>query len=98
RADGALVRRGGDWDQWDLDVERGPLGAARLIMAGEDHGAGNQLVPIRWWPTVSLTALALPATTTALALAAGFDGGWSVAAILGIAAAWVTVRAGWQCS
>jgi len=67
-------------------------------MAVEDHGAGNQLVRIRWWPTVSLTALALTATTTALALAAGFDGGWSVAAILGIAAAWVTVRAGWQCS
>jgi len=98
RADGALVRRGGDWDQWDLEVARGTLGAARLIMAVEDHGAGNQLVRIRWWPTVSLTALALTATTTALALAAGFDGGWSVAAILGIAAAWVTVRAGWQCS
>ncbi|PYQ92621.1 MAG: hypothetical protein DMF97_21450, partial [Acidobacteria bacterium] len=53
---------------------------------------------VRWWPTVSATTLVLAATTASLSLAAGFDGGRSAAAILGIAAAWVMVRACWQCS
>jgi O-antigen biosynthesis protein len=98
RGHGVPVRRGGDWDQWDLEVACGTLGAARLIMAVEDHGSGNQFVRVRWWPTVSATTLALAATTASLSLAAGVDGGWSAAAILGIAAAWVMVCAGWQCS
>jgi hypothetical protein len=97
RGDGALVRRGGDWDQWDLEVTCGTLGAARLIMAVEDHGAGNQLIRVRWWPSVSTAALALTVGTAALSVTAGFDGGWSVAAILGTAAAWVVLRALCQC-
>ena len=97
RGDGALVRRGGDWDQWDLEVACGTLGAARLIMAVEDHGAGNQLIRVRWWPSVSAAALALTVGTAALSVTAGFDGGWSVAAILGTAAAWVVLRAVCQC-
>ena len=97
RVDGALVRRGGDWDQWDLEVACGTLGAGRLILAVEDHGAGNQLVRVRWWPSVSATALTLTVGIAALSVAAAFDGGWSAAATLGIAAACVVVRASCQC-
>src|SRR5207249_2783334 len=79
---GSRVRRGGDWDPWDLEVTCGAFGAARVIMAIEDHGAGNQLVRIRWWPNVSATALVLTATTGTLSVAAGFDGARSAAAIL----------------
>jgi hypothetical protein len=94
---GSTVRRGGDWDRWDLEVTCGMLGAARLIMAVEDHGAGNQLIRIRWWPSVSAAALTLAAGTVALSAAAQFDGGWPAAAVLGIAAAWVIVCAICQC-
>jgi O-antigen biosynthesis protein len=94
---GAPVRRGGDWDQWDLEVACGTLGAARLVMAVEDHGAGNQFVRVRWWPTVSTTAPALALGISALSLASAFDGGWSGAGILGVAAAWVLVRTCRQC-
>jgi O-antigen biosynthesis protein len=73
------------------------LGAARLIMAVEDHGAGNQLIRVRWWPSLSATALMPTAGMVALSIAAGFDGGWSVAAALGLAAACVVVRAACQC-
>ena len=73
------------------------LGAARLIMAVEDHGAGNQLIRVRWWPSVSATALALTLGTVALSIAAGFDRGWPAAAVLGIAGAWVIGRAVRQC-
>ncbi|OLE64325.1 MAG: hypothetical protein AUI36_09260 [Cyanobacteria bacterium 13_1_40CM_2_61_4] len=93
RAVGSTVRRGGDWDRWDLEVTCGMFGAARLIMAVEDHGAGNQLIRVRWWPSVSATALALTLGTVALSIAAGFDRGWPAAAVLGIAGAWVIWRA-----
>jgi len=98
RALGATVRRGGDWDAWDLEVACGALGGARLIMAVEDHGAGNQLVRTRWWPTVSTTAVALSTTTAALALAAGLTGGALAGVILAIAAAAMSFGIGRQCS
>jgi glycosyltransferase involved in cell wall biosynthesis len=97
RADGATVRRGGDWDGWDLEVVCGALGAARLVVAVEDHGAGNQLVRVRWWPSVSMTALALIVCFAALSLAAELDGGSSVGAIFGAAAVWLVLRTGHQC-
>ncbi len=43
---GARVRRGGDYDRWDIEVEVGALVCARLLMAVEEHGGGAQLV--RW--------------------------------------------------
>jgi GT2 family glycosyltransferase len=97
RADGATVRRGGDWDCWDLEVACGALGAARLVVAVEDHGAGSQLVRARWWPIVSMTALAATIGFAALSLAAELDGGWSVGAIFGAAAVWLVLRTGHQC-
>jgi hypothetical protein len=97
QAKGCMVRRGGDWDPWDLEVAGGALGAARLIMAVEDHGAGNQLIRVRWWPIVSATTLALAAPTAVLALAAGLGGGPSAAAILGIVAVGVIACGAWQC-
>jgi H+/Cl- antiporter ClcA len=91
------VRRGGDWDGWDLEVVCGALGAARLVVAVEDHGAGNQLVRARWWPSVSVIALALIVCFAALSLAAELDGGWPVGSILGGAALGLALRTGCQC-
>jgi GT2 family glycosyltransferase len=97
RADGATVRRGDDWDRWDLEIICGSLGAARLVVAVEDHGAGNQLVRSRWWPSVPATVLALTGGLSVLSVAAVLDGAGSVAAILGAGAFWLAFRAGRQC-
>jgi GT2 family glycosyltransferase len=94
---GCSVRRGGDWDRWDLEVTAGALGAAQLIMAVEDHGAGNQFVRARWWPTISAAALALAAITIPLSIAAAIDGSGPAAVILGAVAAIVVLRTAWQC-
>ena len=96
RANGARVRRGGDWDCWDLEVAGGALGAARLIIAVEDHGGGNQLVRSRWWPKVSPIALALAGASAALALAAAIDRVWAATTVLGGIAIWLLLRAGRQ--
>jgi len=83
RAVGAAVRRGGDYDRWDLEVAGGVFGAARLLMAVEDHGGGNQLVRLRWWPRLPRGAVILIVLFAALASGAAVAQAWSAAAILG---------------
>ena len=47
---GVAVRSGGAYDRFDLEVPGGVPVAVRLIVAVEEHGAGQQLVRIRYWP------------------------------------------------
>lgn len=44
KAQRLVVKRGGDFDRWDLEVRGGLLGSARVLFAVEDHGAGTQYV------------------------------------------------------
>jgi GT2 family glycosyltransferase len=97
RAAGACVHHGGDWDRWDLEAAGGGLGAVRLILAVEDHGAGRQLVRWRWWPSASPVVLAVAVVLAQLSLVAGLDGARSVAAILGAAGGWLVFRVFRQC-
>ena len=50
REEGNVVKMGGDYVRWDLDLLGGMFGSARLLMAVEDHGAGAQYVRIRVSP------------------------------------------------
>jgi hypothetical protein len=84
RKAGAYVRRGGDYDRWDLEVREGLLGLARLLMAVEDHGAGNQFVRIRLWPKCSLLGLLLAVLFGSLSAAAALDNAWVASAVLGL--------------
>ena len=82
RAAGAAVRCGGDYDRWDLEISGGPFGSARLLMAVEDHGAGTQLLRLRWWPRGSRGGVALTALFAALAGGAAAAGAWAAGTIL----------------
>jgi len=84
RKAGVYVRRGGDYDRWDLEVRAGLLGFARLLMAVEDHGAGNQFVRLRLWPKCSLLELLLPVLFASLSAAAALDNAWMASVILGL--------------
>jgi len=53
RSSGAVVTNGGDFDRWDLHVRAGGLGGARVLLAIEEHGAGQQLARFRIAPSVS---------------------------------------------
>jgi glycosyltransferase involved in cell wall biosynthesis len=91
RKPGVYVHRGGDYDRWDLDARTGVSGSARLLMAVEDHGAGNQFVRLRVWPKWSLLGL-LPITLFAfLSAAAMLDGAWVASAILGVLSVFLTI-------
>ncbi len=98
RADGACVLRGGAFDRWDLAVRGGLLGAARLLMAVEEHHAGKQLVRIRWWPRCPAGAPLLVLLLAALSLGAVHDGAWAVGATFAGAALWSAWRAFADCA
>ena len=97
RSLGGPVRRGGEFDPWDLEIRAGLLGAARLLMACEDHGAGRQLVRFRTWPHWSLTGLGVVVIFGGLSLGAFLSGAWTGAAILGLAALLVALRGAFEC-
>ena len=83
RATGAIVRRGNDFDHWDLEITAGTLGHVRILMA-EEFAEGKQLVRVRTWPRLCLGGLALSMLFAALSCAAAFDHAPVTAAILGI--------------
>jgi hypothetical protein len=91
RKAGAYVRRGGDYDRWDLEVRTGVLGSLRLLMAVEDHGAGNQFVRVRFWPRFSLLEVLSLVSFFALSTAAAFEGALMASAVLALLGLWLTV-------
>jgi GT2 family glycosyltransferase len=84
-AAGNGVRRGGDFDRWDLEIRDGPLGSARLLLAVEELGGGAQLVRYRCWPVVRRVATGTVLVCTAAAAAAAAGGlpvlAWTAAVV-----------------
>jgi GT2 family glycosyltransferase len=73
RDSGAPFGSGGPFDRFDLEVRGGGFGGVRVIAAVEEHGAGRQLVRIRYWPSWSIRWLALIALAALSAWAAAAD-------------------------
>jgi GT2 family glycosyltransferase len=90
---GAVVRSGGDWDRWDLHVRGGLLGAARLIMAIEEHGSGRQMMRVRFWPRLAPSVLALITLLGSAAVGALLTRAGTAAAVLAALALIVLLRA-----
>jgi GT2 family glycosyltransferase len=99
RTQGGLLRRGGAYDAWDLELRAGVFGAARLCMAVEEHGAGRQMFRFRLYPRCTTIASAAVWLTALLALGAAADGAWGVTGILGAISAlvggWSLFECGW---
>jgi O-antigen biosynthesis protein len=87
RTHGARVRRGGDFDRWDLDVRHGLLGGMRVRHTIEEHGAGRQLLRLRVSPRVAPGGLSAMLTLAALATL----GGGAAPVLLGLGAALVGI-------
>lgn len=98
RAEGVCVLRGDACDRWDLEVRGGFFGAARLLMAVEDHPGERQLVRLRSWPDVPTRGPVFILGLTALALGAARDDAWAAAVVLGLAALLLALRGLEQCA
>lgn len=93
RASGAIVRPGGDFDPWDLQVRGGLLGAARLRQVIEEHGQGQQLVRFRLWPRCAPAALVVIAVCAILSAMAGIAHDRTTSLLCGALALVLTLRA-----
>ena len=82
-ATGLVIRRGNAYEAWDLEIIGGLLGSIRVLMAVEDHGAGNQYVRLAAWPRYSKLGMALWITGVVLAGVAAISDQFIVAAVLG---------------
>jgi GT2 family glycosyltransferase len=82
RDQGVVVRRGGDFDPWDLEVRGSLLGGVRVLCAIEEHGGGKQLLRVRAWPRYSVLGSALALGSAGLALTAALEDAWPASAAL----------------
>jgi hypothetical protein len=83
---GAIVRHGGDFDAWDIEIRGGTLAGVRITTLVEEHGQGRQLTRWRCRPTWSRPALATAFVLAALGTAAALDGAMLAAVLLGLLA------------
>ncbi len=81
---GAIVRFGGDFDVWDLEVRGGTLAGVRIVTLVEEHGQGRQLTRWRCAPTCSAIALWSTLALFVLASVAALDEAFVAAGVLGV--------------
>jgi GT2 family glycosyltransferase len=96
RRDRCAVRRGGGYDRWDLQVDGGSLGFARLRSCAEDHGHGRQFLRVEIRPHFTAWAWACVVAGPMLTTWASLDGALLVAALLGATTVAVALRAAWE--
>lgn len=85
RHQGAIVRRGGNFDCWDLEIRGGLFGSCRVQMAIEEHGSGRQLIRLRVWPKISGLALSMALGFALFSGLAAADYATAAVVILGLA-------------
>jgi GT2 family glycosyltransferase len=90
--------RGNDFDRWDLQVNGGMLGAARVFVAVEPHGSGRELLRIQCRPRCSRSGLGVALIFTLLANVAAQDEAWSVCAVFGGIACLILARVFEECA
>jgi len=90
RKHNAPVFRGGDFNDWDLEVRGGLFGSIRTLMAIEEHGSGKQLIRFRAWSRCSPAGLGFALLFALLSWWAALDQAWVAFGLLsGLAAALV---------
>jgi GT2 family glycosyltransferase len=89
-----IVRRGGDHDDWDLEIRGGPCGSLRARVAVEEHGATKQLVRLSARRRIATFAGSSLLAAGALAFGAVLGGAWIAAACLGAVAVGLAVMTG----
>ena len=80
----AVVRKGGAFDDWDLELRGGLLGGARVLAAVEEHGAGRQMLRFRCWQRVPVATIATICMALGLAITAAVQGAWIAAVAIGL--------------
>jgi len=83
RAHGIVVRRGGDYDDWDLEVCGNVFGNTRIRLVNEEYGARKQMVRVHASPRFAVLPIILTGTLVLLSALAASDHAWIASAALG---------------
>lgn len=75
------VLHGGDFDNWDLELQGGLLGSARVLLAIEEHKDSKQLLRFRVRPKFSPTALVVSSFFIAICALSFIDHAYSASII-----------------
>jgi hypothetical protein len=92
RQAGGVVKRGGEFARWDLELQGGLLGGARVLLSVEDLCPGKQLVRFRSWPWLGRWGLGLVGLLVLLAAVAAADRSWVVGSVLAVAGCGLMLR------
>jgi GT2 family glycosyltransferase len=88
----AAVKRGGDFDNWDIKTRNGLFSTAKGILTVEEHGANKQYVKFRYWLNYSAGGLFLIVMLSTITTFALLNKSWIVSAILLIVTAATTFK------
>ena len=88
----ARVKRGGDFDKWDIKTRNGLFSTAKGIITVEEHGANQQYVKLRYWAKYSLSGLLLIAVLVAITTFSAMEQSWLATSFLSIPTAAVTTK------
>jgi O-antigen biosynthesis protein len=89
---GAVVKRGGAFDRWDLELQGGLLAGARVLLSVEDLAPDKQLVRFRSWPAFGRWSLGMLGVVALLAASAFADRAFAVGSVLAASAIGWTFR------
>jgi len=78
------VKRGGDFDSFDLKIQNGLFSNNKVILAVEEHGGGNQFLRFRCVPKVSIIEAVILVIPMLLALSSWADGEYLISAVLAV--------------
>lgn len=92
QATGGLVRTGGNFDSWDLEVWGGLFGGSRLRFAVEEHAPGKQLLRFKVSPAYSRLALALTLVFVGMSVGAALSSAWISSVLSGLLSALIAAR------
>jgi len=98
KSEGGGVCIGREYDGWDLQVRAGRLGAARLLVAFEDNGSGNQYLRFRAWPRPSKPAGWIAAACLTVAVLSGTGHSPATAAVFAIVGVVILAAMAGQCA
>ena len=78
------VRRGGDFDDWDIQVSNGLFAKSRGLLTIEEHGSGKQYLRIKCKTIITSIAFLLLFTFAGLSLWAALEDQYLVSGIIGL--------------
>ena len=88
----ACVKRGGDFDKWDIKTRNGLFSTAKGILTVEEHGANKQYVKFRYWGSYSVSGFVLISVLTAITTFAALDQSWLATGILTLITALFSIK------